>query len=132
MGRLKDNLVGAWQLVSYEEMPVDGSPATQPLGDKPRGYILYSADGIMAAFLSPADDNSKGDPIAYSGPYTVDEEQQVVHHRADVSVIPGWVGQTQNRKVRMEGDSLILSTADPAILSGRKANAVITWQRVGA
>ena len=132
MVALKDRLFGSWRLVKYEELPVDGSPATLPLGGKPNGYIIYSADGYFAAFLSSTDDKSKADPIAYAGPYSVDEEQQVVHQQADISLVPGWTGQTHSRKARLEGDRLILSTLSPAILSGRTANAVITWQRVGA
>ena len=126
----KDVLVGSWRLVKYEELPVDGSPTTLPLGDRPKGYIIYSADGFMAAFLSSTDEKSKADPIAYAGPYSVDEEQQVVHQQADLSLVPGWAGKIHSRKVRLEGDTLILSTLSPAILSGRTANAVITWQRV--
>ena len=132
MVALKENLVGSWRLVKYEELPVDGSSIALPLGKKPKGYIIYSADGYMAAFLSSTDEKSKADPIAYAGPYSVDEEQQVIHQHADVSLFPGWSGKTHSRKVRMEGDRLILSTVDPAVLSGRSVNAVITWQRVGA
>jgi predicted SnoaL-like aldol condensation-catalyzing enzyme len=132
MVALKDKLVGSWRLVKYEELPVDGSPATLPLGDRPKGYIIYSADGFMAAFLSSTDETSKANPIAYAGPYSVDEAQQVVHQQADLTVEPGWAGKTQNRKIRMEGDRLILSTVDPAIVSGRRVNAVIIWQRAGA
>jgi hypothetical protein len=132
MVTLKDNLVGAWRLVTYEESPVDGSPTTRPLGDSPKGYIIYSADGFMAAFLSSTDERSKADPIAYAGPYSVDEEQQVVHQQADLSLIHEWAGKTQNRKIRIEGDRRILSTVSPAILSGRSTNAVITWQKAGS
>jgi hypothetical protein len=132
MAALKDNLVGSWRLVKYEELPVGGSPTTYPLGDRPKGYIIYSTDGYMAALLSSTDEKSKADPIAYAGPYSVDEKQQIVHQQADVSLVPGWAGETHSRKVRMEGDRLILSTVNPAIVSGRRANAVITWQRVGA
>jgi hypothetical protein len=85
----------------------------------------------MAALLLPTDEKSAADPIAYAGPYSVGEEQQVVHQHADVSLVPGWTGKTHGRKARMEGDRLILSTESPAILSGRTANAVITWQKVG-
>lgn len=131
MVALKDRLVGSWRLVKYEELPVDGSPATLPLGDNPKGYIIYSADGFFAAFLSSTDEKAKTDPIAYAGPYSVDEEHGVVHQKADISLVPGWAGQTHSRKARMEGDRLILSTVDPAIVSGRRVNAVITWQRVG-
>ena len=55
MAALKDNLVGSWRLVKYEELPVDGSPTTYPLGDRPKGYIIYSTDGYMAALLSSTD-----------------------------------------------------------------------------
>jgi hypothetical protein len=127
---LKDRLIGSWRLVKYEELPVDGSPTTLPLGDRPKGYIIYSADGFMAAFLSSTDESSKAEPIAYAGPYRVDEEQQVVHQQADLSLVSGWAGKTHSRKVQMEGDRLILSTVSPAFLSGRRANAIITWQRV--
>jgi hypothetical protein len=132
MVALKDNLVGSWRLIKYEELPVDGSPATFPLGDRPKGYIIYSADGFMAALLSSTDETSKADPIAHAGPYSVDEAQQVVHQQADLTLVPGWAGKTQNRKIRLDGDRLILSTESPATLSGCSANAVITWQRVGA
>lgn len=131
MVTLKDNLVGSWRLVKYEELPVDGSPAMLPLGDRPKGYIIYGADGFMAAFLSSTDEASKAGAIAYAGPYSVDEERQVVHQQADLSFVHGWAGKTQNRKIRIDGDKLILSTVDPAIVSGRRVNAVITWHRAG-
>jgi hypothetical protein len=101
MVTLKDNLVGSWRLVAYEELPVHGSPTTRPLGDRPKGYTIYSADGFMAAFLSSTDEKSKAVPIAYAGPYSVDEEQQVVHQQADLSLVHEWVGKMQNRKIRM-------------------------------
>lgn len=130
MPALKNDLVGSWRLIKYEESSTDGSPSTLPLGDKPKGYIIYSADGFMAALLSSTDEQSHANPIAYAGPYSVDEEQHVVHQQADLSLVPGWAGMIQSRKARIEGDRLILSTANPEILSGRSVNAVITWQRV--
>ena len=129
---LKDKLVGSSRLVKYEELPVDGSPAKLPLGDRPKGYIIYSADGFMAAFLSSTDETSKADPIAYAGPYSVDEARRVVHQRADLALVAGRAGKAQDREIRMEGERLILSTESPATPSGRGANAVITWQRVDA
>jgi hypothetical protein len=52
----------------------------------------------MATFLSSTDEKSKA-PIAYAGPYSVDEEQQVVHQQTDLSLVPGWAGKTHSRKV---------------------------------
>jgi hypothetical protein len=46
---LREQLIGAWKLASYVEKPVDGSPATYPLGETPRGLILYTPDGYMSA-----------------------------------------------------------------------------------
>ena len=47
---LKDNLVGSWRLVKYEELPVDGSPTTLPLGDRPNGYIIYMQTALWRRF----------------------------------------------------------------------------------
>ena len=129
MTTLKEKMTGAWRLLKYEELPVDGSPPTHPLGEHPKGYIIYSPDGFMSAFLVATDDNAEVEPIAYAGPYRVDEEQQVVRQQSDVSVTRGWAGKTQGRKVRLDGNKLILSTVSPAVFSGRTAHAVITWQR---
>lgn len=47
--RLRDQLVGAWKLVSYREIPVDGSAPFEPLGPQPMGIIMYTPDGYMSA-----------------------------------------------------------------------------------
>jgi len=52
---LREQLIGAWKLVSYEIRPVDGSPAFYPLGERPMGIILYTPDGYMSAQLSALD-----------------------------------------------------------------------------
>jgi len=132
MATLKDDLVGSWRLIKYEELPIDGSPATLPLGHAPQGYIIYSPDGFMAALLSSTDEEVKVDSIAYAGPYSVDEAQQVVHQRADVSLVRAWAGKVQSRKAHLNGDRLILSTVSPTVLSTGGANAVVTWKRAGA
>ncbi len=49
---LRDRLIGAWTLVSYQEIPVDGSDPFEPLGHEPQGIILYTPDGYMSAQLS--------------------------------------------------------------------------------
>ena len=32
---LREQLIGAWKLVSYEERPVDGSPSFYPMSEQP-------------------------------------------------------------------------------------------------
>ena len=40
--KLRDQLIGAWKLVSYVENPVDGSADFHPLGENPLGIIMYT------------------------------------------------------------------------------------------
>lgn len=39
---LRGRLIGAWKLVSYQEVPVDGSEPFEPLGHEPHGIIMYT------------------------------------------------------------------------------------------
>ncbi|WP_306192005.1 lipocalin-like domain-containing protein [Streptomyces sp. MK5] len=48
---LCERLIGAWKLVSYQEIPVHGSEPFEPLGHEPQGLIMYTPDGYMSAQL---------------------------------------------------------------------------------
>ena len=65
----------------------------------------------------------------HTRPFHVDEEKQSLAHSVDVSLFPGWLGQTQARLVRIEGDFLHLSTAIPINSGGTKVMASLTWKR---
>ncbi|MBJ9925962.1 lipocalin-like domain-containing protein, partial [Burkholderia cenocepacia] len=62
--QLREQLVGAWRLVSYEIRPRDGGTVTYPLGRDARGWILYTPDGYMSAQLMAAG----GGPAPPRGP----------------------------------------------------------------
>lgn len=147
--KLRDQLIGAWKLVSYVEKPVDGSAPFYPMSEKPSGIIMYTPDGFMSAQLMHPDrkDFASGDwfdgtdeeykteastYIAYSGPFHVDEEKQTLTHSMFVSLFPNWTGQTQPRVVKIEGDLLHLSTASPIVSGGKTVNSFLTWQRAEA
>ena len=144
--KLRDQLIGAWKLVSYEERPVDGSVPFFPMSENPMGIILYTPDGYMSAqLMHPGRKNfASGDwfngsdaeykqeastYIAYSGPFHVDEEKGTLTHSMFVSLFPNWTGQTQPRVVKIEGDFLHLSTATPIVSGGRTVNSYLTWKR---
>ncbi len=120
---LRDRLIGAWKLVSYEDRPVDGSDPVYPMGKNPQGIIMYTPDGFMSAQLATPDRAhfASGDwfdatdaeyreeastYISYTGPFHVDEDAQTLTHTMFISLFPNWTGQTQPRVVRMEGDRL--------------------------
>lgn len=146
---LRDRLIGAWSLVSYEERPVDGSPSFFPMGTSPKGIIMYTPDGFMSAQLSKPDrkpfasgdwfkasdaefKNEATSYIAYTGPFHVDEEKQQLTHSMFISLFPNWIGQTQPRVVRIEGDQLFLSTASPISSAGKTVNSHLAWRRADA
>jgi hypothetical protein len=130
--RIRDRLVGGWRLTGYE-VTADGK-SEHPLGDTPRGAILYTPDGYMSAQIAgpaPDEDDDRPDAyyIAYSGPYDVDETNGVVAHHVQVSVIPSWLGTTQLRRVRFHGsDSLTLSVSQPST-DGMTITQTINWAR---
>jgi hypothetical protein len=146
---LKEQLIGAWKLVSYTEKPVDGSAPLYPMGENAKGIIMYTPDGYMSAQLmhpdrrnfasgdwfSGTDEEYKQEAssyIAYSGPFHVDEEKQTLTHTMFISLFPNWTGQTQPRVVRIEGNLLHLSTAVPILSGGKTVNSYVTWKRADA
>jgi hypothetical protein len=143
---LRDQLIGAWKLVSYVEKPLDGSAPFYPMGENPMGIIMYTPDGYMSAQLMrpdrkpfPSGDWFGGTTdeyreeattyIAYSGPFHVDEEHKTLTHSMFVSMFPNWTGQTQPRVVKIERENLHLSTATPIKSSGKVANSYLQWKR---
>jgi hypothetical protein len=46
-----------------------------------------------------------------------------------ISLFPNWIGQTQPRVVKIEGDELHLSTASPIQSSGKTVNSYLKWKR---
>jgi hypothetical protein len=144
--KLRDRLIGAWKLTSYVEKPVDGGPPNHPMSEHPQGIIMYTPDGYMSAQLmrpnrapfassdwyraKPEEYGREGATyFAYSGPFQVDEENRTVTHHVVVSLFPNWIGQTQIRTVRLEGDMLTLGTASPIQSGGQKVNALLQWER---
>jgi len=67
--------------------------------------------------------------IAYTGEFQVDEEKGMLTHSMFVSLFPNWMGQTQPRVVKLEGDVLHLSTAVPMQSGGRAVYFFLKWQR---
>ncbi len=144
--KLRDQLIGVWKLVSYVEKPVDGSAPFYPFSETPQGIIMYTPDDFMSAQLCHPDrvhfvsgDWFKGAPqefeaeatsyLAYTGPVQVDEEKQTLTHSMFISLFPNWIGQTQPRVVRIEGDFLNLSSESPIQSGGKTVNSYLQWKR---
>lgn len=143
---LREQLIGAWRLVSYIERPRDGSALREPMTNRPQGLILYTPDGFMSAQLcapdrprfasgdwfvaSPEEFEAEATSyIAYSGPWKLGEQEGTIIHGMDVSLFPNWCGQRQLRRVRIEGDRLFLSSVEPVRSGGVEIDATLEWQK---
>jgi hypothetical protein len=142
---LHDAVLGTWELVSYTERDNHGGPVTYPLGPDALGLIMYTGDGYMSAQIMrpdrPAFDRPQtggGTPeqaeaaaagyLAYSGPFTVDDNTGVLHHHPRVSLLPNWLNLTQLRHSTLEGDHLTLSTVTEAP-DGAETISTLVWKR---
>ncbi|MFD8424420.1 lipocalin-like domain-containing protein [Streptomyces sp. NPDC059466] len=142
---LRENLVGAWRLVSYRATAVDDGEVVEPFGPRPRGLITYTPGGHMTAqIMHPLRPRfrrerlEEGLPgelataalgyLAYGGTYEVPEDDLVLHH-VEVSLFPNWVGTTQARVADRDGDRLRLSLVEPVLIRGARRTGVLVWER---
>ncbi|GGG93881.1 lipocalin-like domain-containing protein [Staphylococcus pragensis] len=139
MAELKDQLIGTWKLVRYQDEDKDGN-IFYPLGEDAKGFIMYNPDGYMSAQLMQQGRKpyASGDLhtgtkdemaeaahgyVAYAGRFELDEENSTVYHTMEVSMNPTWLGDTQPREFELEGDTL-------SIVNGNVPNQKLVWQRV--
>jgi hypothetical protein len=110
---LRNYVIGAWYLQSWESFALDGSDVPYPLGPDARGIIMYTPDGYMSAQIMRPDrrpfdlsdliDTDKDELataasgyMAYSGSFTVSDDGVIAHH-VELSLLPNWIGGTQYR-----------------------------------
>ena len=126
---LRSQLIGSWELVRFESQDTTTGSVRQPLGPQPRGLILYTADGFMSAQLAPDAAGSEiAEYIAYTGPFHVDEQAAIVHHRVRMATMPDLLAAPQLREVRVDGDLLTLS-ATSTDAAGTTTRSTLTWRR---
>lgn len=136
---IKAVLVGTWTMVSSEGKTRDGK-TFHPFGDDPRGCLVYTESGHMSAHLMrcdrpqlPADTFQEITPVqfvesikgyfSYFGTYTIQEDENTVTHHVEGALHPNWIGTTQVRKYKFDGDRLILQ----ANLS--RSVQTVTWTK---
>lgn len=132
---IRDQLVGAWELLSYVSTPTDSTKeeeeVTYPLGKNPKGILIYTADGYMSAHLqalesakeeSDAHSTLRNRYLGYTGPFYLDETgtETVLQHHVSLSSFPAWLGDIQRRVARLDGDILVLSTESEILVEVRK------------
>jgi hypothetical protein len=134
---IPQRFVGAWELVSFENIATDG---TRRPGAYDRGQISYDASGRMSAHLMNSANKSDQSPptdearaaayrryLGYWGPFVVDEARGIVTHIVEGSSNPSWPGSRQVRYYEFSTDNQQLT------LSVRNAEGRVTgtliWKR---
>ena len=137
---LKEQLVGTWKVVSWEQNKGDGTKLQQ-YGANPAGIAFFDADGrfvIMvmrpdragyasnALWQGTAEENkaTADGTITYFGTYSVNEVDRSIAIHIEGSSFPNWNGADQKRIVAITGDQLTLTVRPP---SGESVD--IVWKR---
>ena len=136
---MKQRLIGNWRLVSYETTETGGRRG-KPYGDAV-GRLSYDDRGNMSGQVMRPDrarvELGEGNAlqvrgaylgyIAYFGTYEVASDGQSVVHHVQGALNPSWVGGDQVRRMRFDGERLVLS-ADVK-KGGATVTHMLTWER---
>ena len=137
---LKEQLVGTWTLLSFEQKKADGTKVER-YGRTPKGMAFFDAGGryiitVMrsdrAKYASNAlwqgtpDENKEtaDGTITYFGAYSTSETDSSIAIHVESSSFPNWNGTDQKRFVAIAGDQLTLTVRPPG---GDVVN--VTWKR---
>ncbi len=125
--------VGVWKLVGGTMTDPGGKPVGVPFGPRGMGLLTLTADGRMMAVLidgrAKLPDGAKREYSSYCGNYTFDGSTLIT--TVDASVDPARVGGQQVRKVRFEGERMIL--VPPAReVEGVRVDRELAWERISA
>jgi hypothetical protein len=112
---LKEQLVGTWTLVSWEQATTDGTKR-QDFGPNPKGITTFDANGHVFTMYARPDlpkiastDRIKVTPqeaqainvgsLAYFGTYTVDEASKTITLQMESSTYPNQLSVPQKRVI---------------------------------
>ncbi len=118
------SVVGTWQLLSWVSEDAESGKISNVFGERPNGYLIYTAGGRMSVNLSadgrkplsgdrfstPAEERAQAfsTAIAYSGTYDLTTDG-IMHH-VEVATFQNWVGTEQFRYVVVQGETMNVKT----------------------
>src|SRR5262245_16119353 len=132
----KDELIGAWKLVSFVVEDVTTKKTTPLYGEHPKGYFMFLPSGRAAVLITSenrkvpttAEENQPAfqSMTTFSGKYRVEDGRCIIN--VDVASHESWVGTEQIRLYRLEGETLQLErAAAPSPDSPRITRTLASW-----
>jgi hypothetical protein len=126
---LKDQLVGTWTLLSWEQKKSDGTKIER-YGAAPKGVAFFDVDRhyiitVMRSDRTKYASNAlwQGTPeknketadgtVTYFGTYSINEAEGSIAIQVEGSSFPNWNGTQQKRFVAVAGDQLTLTVRPP-------------------
>ncbi len=123
--------VGIWRLAGATATDANGNKKDVPFGPRGMGVVTLTADGRMMAVLvdgrKSLPSGDKREYSSYCGNYTFDGSTLTTI--VDAASDPARMGSAQVRKVRFEGDKMILVPPTTEV-NGVKVTRELTWERV--
>jgi hypothetical protein len=136
-------LLGTWKLKSFVRDVTATGERIHQFGERPSGYLSYSADGLMNAIVTsdnrtrPREAHLTDEDrvklhrtmVAYAGTYTL-EDDKVTHH-IDVSSNEWSTGTNEVRFYKIEGNILTITTPpNRSLLDGGEGRTIAVWEKV--
>jgi hypothetical protein len=107
-------LLGIWRLVALDVEFQDTGERRPTFGPKPNGYIIFTPEGRMMAYLEAENRTPPKTPeeqlaayrtmIAYTGKYRFEGDKWIT--KVDGSWNVAWIGTEQVRFFKLQGDQL--------------------------
>ncbi|QHE92539.1 lipocalin-like domain-containing protein [Pandoraea fibrosis] len=133
-------LHGCWRLTSFHTELQDTGERTQPWGAEPNGRLIFGVDGRMMVLIT-AESREPGSTdaelaelfrtaVAYTGRYRIDGDRFIT--KIDASWNEAWNGTEQERVYKLDGDTLVVSTAwmpNPLVPGNPIGRAVLGFRR---
>lgn len=132
---------GTFKLISESRKILDSNVVEQ--FEHQRGFVTYKSGRVQVLIvrgnrpkpesLSKMTDQQRIDLFrsvtAYGGTYKFDGK--TIEHHIDISWNEVWVGTTQTRDVRAEGDRLIYTTRPaPFSADGKMSVVTLVWEKI--
>lgn len=139
----EQQLIGAWTLVSVDNLLPDGS-RLHLYGPTPQGLLIFDTDGHYSLQIYragrakfAANDKSRGTPEensaavqganAHFGQYAIDGANHTITFRIEHASFPNWDGTRQQRAYTISGDMLTYTVPTPT--TGGTAVGEVVWKR---
>jgi hypothetical protein len=132
---LKDQLVGTWTLVSFQNTAADGTK-TPVFGPQPKGIFMIDAGGHYAMVLTDPGRpkwksnlrtqlsteelaNAAKGLVAQYGSWSVDETSKVLTRKVEGALSPNLAGTEQKPTISLSGDELTVTDPNSGVTGGK-------------